>query len=379
MSQSRTARVGAWLLVVLVGLLAVSAWVYYAWRYSSSQTSTSHLGGGLKSEDTAAPRGEGMPTTLLAARSPAGATVTGESESAAADGAPEPRADDHGMAAKPDRIPDMVTANQPPSPHPGVEMDLGDKTVGSSAPAAKSLAVADQASARGDLVAARAALTAAVKQGAGIGDAAYARQEAARIADALLFSRATNHGDPLVSVHVVAEGDSLNAIARKYKITEELITSINRLSDPNRIMVGARLKVLHGPFRAFIDKTAHRMDIYLGDALVRSFRVGLGTNGGTPTGTWVVQDKLKNPGWTDPITARHYLADDPDNPIGERWIGLNGIEGECVGRVGFGIHGTVDPASIGENMSMGCVRLLPDDVAFLADLLVGNESRVVIR
>ncbi len=96
-------------------------------------------------------------------------------------------------------------------------------------------------------------------------------------------------------------------------------------------------------------------------------------------GTWSVRSKLINPSWTDPATHQHYYAEDPDNPIGERWIGLHGEAGEAVGKVGFGIHGTIDPASIGENFSMGCIRLLPDDVALVYDLLVSGHSRVIIE
>ncbi|MFQ5411724.1 MAG: L,D-transpeptidase, partial [Phycisphaerae bacterium] len=112
---------------------------------------------------------------------------------------------------------------------------------------------------------------------------------------------------------------------------------------------------------------------------IRSFRVGLGTNGGTPLGRWFVKNKLENPAWTDPGTGRYYAAADPDNPIGERWIGIECVEGGCLGREGFGIHGTIEPQSIGENMSMGCVRLVPEDVALLYDLLVERHSHIDIR
>jgi lipoprotein-anchoring transpeptidase ErfK/SrfK len=93
----------------------------------------------------------------------------------------------------------------------------------------------------------------------------------------------------------------------------------------------------------------------------------------------VVNNKLRNPSWTDPVTNRHYLADDPDNPVGERWIGLSGVEGDALGKVGFGIHGTIDPASIGRDMSLGCIRMAAADVEWVYELLVLQESRVVVR
>lgn len=233
--------------------------------------------------------------------------------------------------------------------------------------------------AKGDLVAARGVFSAAMERGLPPDQELEARREVERIAGALLFSRATNTNDPLTAVHTVAPGDSIHAIARQYRITDELIMKINSVSEPNRLAVGRRLKVIEGPFRAVISKSRHRMDIYLGAVLVRSFPVGLGTNGGTPTGSWVVRNKLANPDWTDPRNGRHYLAEDPDNPIGEYWIGLEGVAGESVGKQGFGIHGTIDPASIGENLSMGCVRLAPEDVKFVYDLFVEKQSQVEIR
>jgi lipoprotein-anchoring transpeptidase ErfK/SrfK len=45
---------------------------------------------------------------------------------------------------------------------------------------------------------------------------------------------------------------------------------------------------------------------------------------------------------------------------------------------GYGIHGTVDPASIGRQMSMGCVRLGEREVE-VAYELIGNDSTVTIR
>jgi LysM repeat protein len=233
--------------------------------------------------------------------------------------------------------------------------------------------------AKGDLVAARVAFSSALDRGVPTGDEEFVRRELTRISNALLFSRATNTNDPLTGVHAIAAGESIHAIARGHKITEELMASINGVSEPNKLAVGQRLKVIEGPFRAVISKSRHRLDIYLGEVFVQSFRVGLGTNGGTPTGAWVVRNKLSNPDWTDPRNGRHYLADDPDNPIGERWIGLEGVSGEALGKQGFGIHGTIDPKSIGENLSMGCIRLAPEDIKRVYDLLVERHSQVEIK
>jgi lipoprotein-anchoring transpeptidase ErfK/SrfK len=233
--------------------------------------------------------------------------------------------------------------------------------------------------ARGDFIEGRRLLSQALVAGLTPADQEVARAELTRLSQALLFSRATNTNDPLTSVHTIGPGDTLHGLAARQKVTEELLASINKVAEANHLRVGQRIKLINGPFRAVIEKANHRMDVYLGDIFVRSLPVGLGADGYTPTGEWIVNNKLRNPDWRDPVTNRHYLADDPDNPIGERWIGLSGISGNAVGKTGFGIHGTIDLTSIGGDKSMGCVRLKPDDVNLVYDLLVLNDSHVIIR
>jgi lipoprotein-anchoring transpeptidase ErfK/SrfK len=372
-ARSRNSGSRSLALFLVVGLVAAGVWGAYAWRFrhslQSGPDSDSHAAADAADVNSAAPATGGA-TTLSAIHplpeQPTPALKTHEAAPTETN-------------AEPGTLSPLIAPNAPPSPHQGLEVSIGSPPSGSPAAAVQDVRAARTAIAGGDLIRGRALLSKAVAAGLPPADEEYARSEAGRIAEVLLFSRATLPDDPLATVHVLAGGESLNAIAKRYGIPEELLARINEITDPNRVRAGMRLKTLRGPFHAVISKTEHRMDVYLGDALVRSFRVGLGTNGGTPTGVWVVRDKLRNPDWTDPVTAHHYAADDPTNPIGEHWIALTGIEGECVGRQGFGIHGTVDPKSIGENLSMGCVRMLADEVAFVFDLFVPGQSRVVIK
>jgi lipoprotein-anchoring transpeptidase ErfK/SrfK len=78
------------------------------------------------------------------------------------------------------------------------------------------------------------------------------------------------------------------------------------------------------------------------------------------------------------VTGQHYKADDPLNPIGEHWLGLEGIEASNSSLAGYGMHGTVEPESIGRDMSLGCVRLIADDVAIVWETL-GDGCEVEIR
>ncbi|MFH1418306.1 MAG: L,D-transpeptidase family protein [Planctomycetota bacterium] len=389
LASFRNARAGSWVILLAIGVVVTAAWGVYAWRFLGSQSPQDSNETAVAEAGAAAPSqasGDNGITSLRAA------TPGTESHTQPAGGAGL-TAPDIGVNLRPtngepgrrsSRTQSDVGVNAPVSVHSQSEEMQLRETPAEVAPEPdsrhnKEVESGRSALARGDLHAARVALSAALRGDLSRADEVFARAELERIADAITFSRTVSPNDPLASTHIVSSGESIAIIANRYKVTPGLLISLNLLSDPSRIRVGQRLKVLHGPFHAVIDKSDHRMDAYLGDIYVRSFRVGLGTNGGTPLGTWSVRNKLMNPEWADPSTGHLYLADDPENPIGERWIGLHGLEGECVGRTGFGIHGTIDPASIGENMSMGCIRMVPDDVAFMFDLLLSRHSRVTIR
>lgn len=45
----------------------------------------------------------------------------------------------------------------------------------------------------------------------------------------------------------------------------------------------------------------------------------------------------------------------------------------------YGIHGTIDPDSIGKQSSLGCIRLHTDDIAMVYDMLVEGKSMVVLK
>lgn len=231
---------------------------------------------------------------------------------------------------------------------------------------------------RGQLVEARRHFNKALEGRLSMEQQERVRQHLADIADKLIFGRLASPGDPMARMHEVASGESLYVLAKRHKVTINFLADINNLHRKDMIRAGARLKVVDGPFRAVVRKSQHRMDVFLKDQYVRSYPVGLGMDNGTPIGEWEVTTKQVNPAWTDPRDGEYYSPDNPDNPIGERWIGLDCVSGECMGRSGFGVHGTIDPGSIGSDQSMGCVRLLSDDVEKLYDLLVPGDSTIEI-
>ncbi len=218
--------------------------------------------------------------------------------------------------------------------------------------------------------------------------AQYLRDELTIINNQLLFSPVVDPNDPMAETYTIKSGDSLSKIAAQRELAThwKLIARINQIADPSKIRLGQNIKLIRGPFHAVVHKSAHRLDIFHGSPadpdswlFIKSFDVGLGSNDGTPVGEFVVSaNKLENPGWVNPRDAREqYSPNDPDNPIGEYWIGITGV-GQYSSLTSLGLHGTIDPDSIGSDESMGCVRLADGDIDVVYELLAEHISRVLI-
>jgi len=237
-------------------------------------------------------------------------------------------------------------------------------------------------------VEARAALSAALTApDVSEADADRIRLELGKIADRLVFGTEVVPGDPYAGSYTIQSGDALARIPKSQKLAVDwrFLQRINKISAPERIQVGQRIKTVKGPFHAVVSKRDYRMDIYLGNGpekvYVRSYAVGLGEYDSTPEGVFIVKpnSKLVNPQWTNPRTGERFPADDPKNPIGERWIGLEGVTESLRDVMGIGIHGTIDPDSIGQQRSMGCIRMKGEDVAVAYELLMEGISTVEVR
>jgi len=209
----------------------------------------------------------------------------------------------------------------------------------------------------------------------------FVKKRLSELADKWLFSRTILPQDRLCGAYKVRPGDQLRTIGKQHKVPYEILMQINKISDPKSLQAGETIKVINGPFHARVYRSAFTMDLYLRNTFVRSFPVGLGKPGmETPTGLWVVKQdgKLIKPTWTDPVTGKRYEAEDPDYPLGSRWIGLDGIGGDAKDRTGFAIHGTKKPEEIGMANSQGCIRLHNGDAILIYNLLVPGYSRVEI-
>ena len=146
--------------------------------------------------------------------------------------------------------------------------------------------------------------------------------------------------------------DTLSAIARRYQVGTGLLARLNDIKDPDLIRVGRTLTVIQGPFRVEVDKSRRELSVHRGNLLIRSYPVALGIQGSTPEGEFEVLRKLVKPAWTDPYHRTVVTADRPEYPLGTRWIEFKAPPGA------YGIHGTHEAKTIGEEASFGCVRLL---------------------
>jgi len=178
------------------------------------------------------------------------------------------------------------------------------------------------------------------------------------LAESIFFASQPHYEEP----YVIEPGDQLRKIASKYKISWQYLARLNRV-DPRKIRFGQKLKVVRGPFDAVVDLSDYELTILCHGLFVRRYQVGIGKDGSSPLGKFSVKDKLEDPVYYGPDGV--ISNDDPANPLGERWIDIGDS---------FGIHGTIEPDSIGKSESRGCIRMLNDDVAEVYDFLTVGST-----
>jgi len=229
------------------------------------------------------------------------------------------------------------------------------------------------------------------------------RRQIASLNESLVFSPTLAPGDPLFGTYTVLPGDNITKIMRSQApfVDRLFLGRINNMADVNKLSVGRKIKVPRQPFHLIVHKDSFRADLYMGPPLppdatisdaqpiearltgwtyIRSFAVGLGESNGTPEGLFGVRpsSKLINPEWINPRDRTRFAANDPANPIGEHWIGLEGAEEKTRTFAAYGMHGTIQPDSIGKQMSMGCVRMLAADIALVYEVMAEKVSHVWI-
>lgn len=166
----------------------------------------------------------------------------------------------------------------------------------------------------------------------------------------------------------VQKGDTLTRIAKSFNTTVDLISRSNNLKDPG-LKAGRKLKITKAKFSMIIDKSQNILTLKSDQDILKTYRASTGKNSCTPTGTFAVTNKIIDPPWY-PSAGGVIPANDPKNVLGSRWIGIS--------KQGYGIHGTIDPESIGKGVTEGCVRLKNSDVEELYSIVPAGAEVIIV-
>jgi len=173
--------------------------------------------------------------------------------------------------------------------------------------------------------------------------------------------------------YVIQPGDSLDRIARRHKTTVDLLRRLNKI-EGNLIYPGARIWVPAKPFSVKVDKSDRTLTLMAGQSFFKRYPVGVGRYGKTPAGTFYTSVHQENPDWSPPSGGIIKFGD-PRNVLGTRWISFHDPEDPSI--KGFGIHGTSERDSIGQDTSNGCIRMLNENVEEVY-LFLARGTRVII-
>ena len=114
-----------------------------------------------------------------------------------------------------------------------------------------------------------------------------------------------------------------------------------------------------------VDTNNHFLYVIFENNTALRYGVGVGREGFRWYGHAQIDRKALWPRWVPPPEMRKRQPDlpvsmdgGPDNPLGPRAMYLYRGGSD----LGYRLHGTLEPWSIGHNVSSGCVRMFPEDV-----------------
>jgi L,D-transpeptidase ErfK/SrfK len=187
------------------------------------------------------------------------------------------------------------------------------------------------------------------------------------------------------TVYVTREQDTLLDIARANDVGYVEMRAANPDVDPwlpgkgRELAVPTQHVVPDAQLKGIVINLAElRLYYFPENGEPRSFPIGIGGEGKeTPVGHTRIAAKRLHPVWI-PTASEHAENPDlpksvppgPDNPMGDfaLYLGWNG----------YAVHGTNKPYSIGRRDSHGCIRLYPEDIAWLYQkVAIGTPVTVV--
>jgi L,D-transpeptidase ErfK/SrfK len=192
-----------------------------------------------------------------------------------------------------------------------------------------------------------------------------------------------------VRTHVVSKGDTLTSIGARFGIEVSVLRADNQLLPTGTLAAGQALRidnrhVVPSQVEAgsVLINLPQRLLFYVAADRATALPVAVGRRSWpTPLGALSIVVKETDPTWDVPASIRAEarragrelplsVPPGPNNPLGRFWLGLS--------RGGVGIHGTNAPSSIYHAVTHGCVRLHPDDIAWLYPRVqAGTPVRII--
>jgi len=190
------------------------------------------------------------------------------------------------------------------------------------------------------------------------------QQQMGRLNLDLIYSKTMIEGKTVM--HTIIAGDTLGKLAKQYGTTIALIKKSNGLKS-DVIRLGDTLRVWTAPFNLAVDKSQNVLMFKTGDEILGVYSVATGKDNITPVGEFTIANKLENPTWFK--SGAIVAPESPENALGTRWMGFN--------LKGYGIHGTIEPESIGRQATAGCIRMRNEDVEQLYEIIPLGTKVVV--
>lgn len=163
--------------------------------------------------------------------------------------------------------------------------------------------------------------------------------------------------------YIIRPGDSLSRISTKHSLPLPVIKSANKITN-NTIYPGQGLKIYRGKWSIEVSKADKLLYVYDEKDLFAIYDIGIGKEGRTPVGDFILVDKIEKPSWYSP-DGKIYKFGEKENVLGTHWLKIDPAGDTDKAFVGYGIHGTWDKGSITKSMSNGCVRMVNEEVGEL--------------
>lgn len=172
--------------------------------------------------------------------------------------------------------------------------------------------------------------------------------------------------------HEVKAGQTLEAIADAYSVSDVMLAKINGISPPYALTIGERLKVVRGPFRATVSLFKSQLTLFAGPCYAGRFPVTIGSDLPPEPAFYEVAEKSRGRNYFDRRLGREILSSEEGNRYGRQWLGLRG-EHITTGH-SVGIHGR--PLKFTEG-DVGSISLAPADAEDIYSILsVGDRIEV---